>query len=258
MATALARGCVQSGLVPGERVLAADPNEAARAAFLQQVPEARLAENNQQVLAEATLVVLAVKPQIMPTLLTDISASVTPAHLFVSIAAGVTLKKLAAGLPDNTRLIRVMPNTPCLIGFGASGYSQGAHATEDDCHVVQQVLESVGHAYQVEEAMLDAVTGLSGSGPAFLYRVIESLAVGAVASGLPEDLALELAAHTTRGAAEMVLSTGKSPAELCQQVTSPGGTTLAGLEAFDHAGGGKPLIAAVEAATKRSLELGQA
>lgn len=258
MATALARGCVESGLVPGDRVLAADPSQAARTAFGEQVAGARLVEDNQQLLAEAELVVLAVKPQIMPEVLADIEWSVGPQHLLVSIAAGVTLKNLAFFLPEGLPLVRVMPNTPCLVGLGASCYSLGEHASEADGQAVQQVLESVGKAFQVEESKLDAVTGLSGSGPAFVYRVIESLTAGGIASGLPADLALELAAQTTRGAAEMVLSTGKSPDELCQQVTSPGGTTLAGLEAFENSGAGSSLTAAVEAATKRSLELGQA
>jgi len=258
MATALARGCVQSALISGDQLLAADPSEAARAAFADQVPGARFAKDNQQLLAETDLVVLAVKPQIMPKALADILGCVTSQHLLVSIAAGVTLQRLAASLPDSTRLIRVMPNTPCLVGLGASCYSRGAHASQDDGQAVHQMLESVGQAYPVEESMLDAVTGLSGSGPAFVYRAIEALAAGGVASGLPEDLALKLAAQTTRGAAEMIISTGSSPAELCQQVTSPGGTTLAGLDAFGKNGAGNSLIAAVKAATKRSIELGQA
>ena len=258
MATALARGCVEAGLVAGERILASDPSPEARSHFGEEVAGAKLVEDNQQLLAEADLVVLAVKPQIMPEVLVDITGSVESKHLLVSIAAGVTLQKLASGLPEGTRLVRVMPNTPCLVGLGASCFSLGEHADEADGQAVQQVLESVGSAFQVEEPMLDAVTGLSGSGPAFVYRVVEAMAAGGAASGLDAELALKLAAQTARGAAEMILSTGKSPDELCRQVTSPGGTTLAGLEAFEKRGAGKSLIAAVEAATRRSIELGQA
>ena len=258
MATALAQGCQQSGLVSAEQIYAADPSSEALANFSKQVPGAQIADSNQQLLAEAQIVVLAVKPQIMPEVLSEIARLVSPEHLLVSIAAGVTLQKLATDLPENTRLVRVMPNTPCLVGLGTSCYSLGEHATDADGQAVRQILESVGKAFPVDEPQLDAVTGLSGSGPAFIYRVIEALIAGGVASGLPAELALQLAANTTRGAAEMVISTGKSPEELCQQVTSPGGTTLAGLEAYDQAGAGNSLTAAVEAATHRSIELGQA
>ena len=257
MATALGRGCVTSGLVPGEQVIAADPSDEARGRFAQQVPGAQLAADNRQVLAQADIVVLAVKPQMMSTVLVDISPGVESRQLLVSIAAGVTLAKLTAGLPAGTRLVRVMPNTACLIGLGASCFSRGAAASEGDAELVGQILRSVGLAFEVEESMLDAVTGLSGSGPAFVYRMIEALAEGGTAMGLSGDLALELAAQTARGAAQMVLTTGQSPVELREQVASPGGTTLAGLEVLEAQQGPAAFRAAVEAATKRSVELGQ-
>jgi len=257
MATALARGCVQSELVAAKQVLAADPSEEARQRFVEQVPGARTTNDNGQVLDKADIVVLAVKPQQMTDVLADIAGRVGTRHLLVSIAAGVTLAKLADGLPRGVRLVRVMPNTPCLVGLGACCYSRSAAAGEDDGQLVQRLLESVGRAYEVEEKMLDAVTGLSGSGPAFIYGVIEALAEGGSLMGLPKALAVELAALTARGAAEMVLATGCSPAELRDQVTSPGGTTLAGLDALEKLGGVKSLRAAVEAAAKRSVELGQ-
>jgi pyrroline-5-carboxylate reductase len=210
------------------------------------------------VLAGADVVVLAVKPQVMAQALADIRGAVEPRHLVASIAAGVTLARLANALPAGTRLIRVMPNTPCLIGQGASCYSRGAAASDNDAAVVHELLTSVGQAYEVQEAQLDAVTGLSGSGPAFVYTVIEAMAEGGTAMGLPAELALELAARTASGAAAMVLQTRLSPAELRDQVTSPGGTTLAGLEALRRDGAAAALRAAVEAATKRSAELGRA
>ena len=200
---------------------------------------------------------MATAPQKMSTVLDDISPGVESRQLLVSIAAGVTLAKLTAGLPAGTRLVRVMPNTACLIGLGASCFSRGATASEGDAELVGQILRSVGLAFEVEESMLDAVTGLSGSGPAFVVRMIEALAEGAVAMGLSSDLALELAAQTARGAAQMVLTTGQSPVELCEQVASPGGTTLAGLEVLEAQQGPAAFRAAVEAATKRSVELGQ-
>lgn len=257
MATALGQGCVAAGLVPGRQVIAADPSEEARSLFTQQVPGALVTADNGQALSQADIVVLAVKPQMMSDVLARLSPEIELRQLLVSIAAGVTLARLSAGLPAGTRLVRVMPNTPCLVGLGASCFCRGATANERDATSVRQILESVGLAFEVEEERLDAVTGLSGSGPAFVYRMIEALAAGGTAMGLPGELALELAAQTTRGAAEMVLRTGKTPAELRAQVTSPGGTTLAGLDALEAQQGPAAFRAAVEAATKRSVELGQ-
>jgi pyrroline-5-carboxylate reductase len=257
MATALARGCLQSGLVAVDQLLAADPHSESRQAFIEQVPGTNVFDVNQPVLAQADIIVLAVKPQVMSVVLAEISSQVAARHLIVSIAAGITLARLADGLPPRTRLIRVMPNTPCLVGLGASCFSRGPSATEIDAKHVEQILSSVGRAFEVPESALDAVTGLSGSGPAFIYRVIESLAAGGSEMGLPRELALQLAAQTAKGAAEMVLTTGRSPAELREQVTSPGGTTLAGLNELAKLHGAEAFHAAVVAATKRSVELGQ-
>jgi pyrroline-5-carboxylate reductase len=257
MATALGRGCVTSGLVPAEQVIASDPSDEARGQFAEQVPGARPAPNNAQVLAEADIVVLAVKPQIMPVVLEDISLKIKPRHLVLSIAAGVTLAKLSAALPSGTRLVRSMPNTPCLVGLGASCFSRGETASQTDAELVSQILLSVGLAFEVQENMLDAVTGLSGSGPAFVYRMIDALAEGGAAMGLSDEMAQQLAAQTALGAAQMVFTTGQTPAQLCEQVSSPGGTTLAGLEVLESQQGPAAFCAAVEAATRRSIELGQ-
>jgi pyrroline-5-carboxylate reductase len=177
--------------------------------------------------------------------------------LVLSIAAGVTLDKLSAGLPAGQRIIRIMPNTPCLIGRGASAYSLGRQATEADGHLVAKLMSAVSATFEVPEKQLDVVTGLSGSGPAFVYTMIEALAAGGVAEGLPAVLAAELAARTVGGAAEMVLQTGQTPDALRSQVTSPGGTTLAGLAVLKERGFSEAITAAVEAATRRSIELGQ-
>ena len=257
MATALARGCLTSGLISGERLLAADPSGDALRAFTDSVPGAQVFDTIRPVLEGADIVVLAVKPQVMASVLEELKSYVTDRHVLVSIAAGITLATIAAVLPASTRLIRVMPNTPCLVGMGASCFSRGARATADDAHRVDRILRSVGESFEVTEAVLDAVTGLSGSGPAFIYHVIESMADGGVAMGLPADLALRLAAQTAKGAAEMVLTTGRTPAELREQVTSPGGTTLAGLTELERLAGAQAFRAAVVAATKRSEELGR-
>jgi pyrroline-5-carboxylate reductase len=177
--------------------------------------------------------------------------------LVVSIAAGITIERIAAALPDAQRIVRVMPNTPCLIGKGASGYSLGPHATEVDARLVGKLLSAVGAAYEVAEASLDAVTGLSGSGPAFVYSMIEALTEGGQAAGLPAELAAELAARTAAGAAAMVLETGDTPAVLRERVTSPGGTTLAGLGVLADREFSLIVKEAVLAATRRSIELGR-
>jgi pyrroline-5-carboxylate reductase len=258
MATALARGCVQAKLLAADQVLASDPVEASRQKFAAEAPGAKVSADNATVMRGAETIVLAVKPQMMTDVLRDIKPHVTPRHLLISIAAGIPISRLSAGLPSGTRLVRVMPNTPCLIACGASCFSRGPTATAEDAALVLRLLASVGKAYEVEENQLDAVTGLSGSGPAFVYTVIEALADGGERVGLPAELALELAAQTAAGAAAMVLQTGLSPGELRNQVTSPGGTTLAGLKELDRRDGAGAFRAAVEAATRRSVELGQA
>ena len=256
MAKALAGGLVAAGLVKPEQITACDPVAAAGESFLAKVPGAKLAPTNADVLRAADVIVLAVKPQNMPAVLSELVGHHTSSKLFVSIAAGVTLAKLEGGLKTG-RVIRVMPNTPALVGQGASAYALGAAATADDGRLVSQLLSAVGQAHQVEEKLLDAVTGLSGSGPAFVYLVIEALTDGGVRMGLPRDVAAALAAQTVRGAGTMVVETGQHPAVLRDQVTSPGGTTIAGLAALEDRGLRSALIAAVEAATRRSQELGK-
>jgi pyrroline-5-carboxylate reductase len=256
MATALAHGWVQAGLTSADRVLASDPLPQARAAFASplQLPTT---VGNLEVVAASDLLVIAVKPQTMKALLAEIKPAVTPRHLIVSIAAGITLRQLADGLGADRRLIRVMPNTPCLVGASAAGYAAGPVATPDDITLVGRLLNAVGRAFSLPEALLDAVTGLSSSGPAFVYVVIEALSDGGVRVGLPREVATALAAQTVFGAAKMVLETQTHPAVLKDAVASPGGTTIAGLHALERGGLRAALIDAVEAATKRSAELGK-
>lgn len=257
MATALARGFVGARLVKPEQLLASDPSADARAAFAREAPGAQISVESSPVVAVADMIWLAVKPQKMSEALAEIRGTIRPEALVVSIAAGVTIERIAAALPDGQRIVRVMPNTPCLIGRGASAYSLGGHATKRDAGLVGKLLSAVGAAFEVPEGQLDAVTGLSGSGPAFVYTMIESLTAGGVAAGLPADLSAELAARTAAGAAEMVLATGETPAVLRERVTSPGGTTLAGLAVLEERGFSAAVAAAVTAATRRSEELGR-
>jgi len=255
MATALAEGFVKAGLVTAENLLAADPFEAARGRFAQ-ATGGRTTADNAQVVSQSDVVFLAVKPQQIGTVATELEGQIGPEKLLVSIAAGIRLGKLADAFGAETRLVRVMPNTPCLVGRGACGFCLAANATADDGELVQRLLDAVGITFQVEEKLLDAVTGLSGSGPAFVYTVIEALSDGGVRAGLPRNIATALAAATVRGAAEMVVSTGEHTGVLRDRVTSPGGTTIAGIQAMESAGLRSALMAAVEAATRRSIELG--
>lgn len=254
MATALARGLIQAG-VPADRILASDVSDPARQAFAEQTG-GRTADANPQVVSESDVVVLAVKPQQVADVLGDIAAHVTAAHLVISIAAGVRLDALSRALGASCRIVRVMPNTPCLVGAGACAYAPGAEATAADCEIVEQLLHTVGRVCRVPEKQLDAVTGLSGSGPAFVYQFIEALSDGGVRVGLPRDVATQLAAQTVLGAARMVLETREHPGQLKDAVTSPGGTTIAGLHALECGGLRGLVMDAVEAATRRSEELG--
>lgn len=257
MATALARGLVGAKIVPAGSIVASDPSVEARHAFEHEVPACEVASDNVTNVGKTDVIFLAVKPQTMDQALASLSESIQPNALVISIAAGVTLARIAAALPTRQRIVRVMPNTPCLIGKGASGYSLGEHATADDGKLVAKLLSAVGAAFEVDETMLDAVTGLSGSGPAFVYSMIEALTEGGTAAGLPADLAAELAVRTAAGAAAMVLETGDTPAVLRERVTSPGGTTLAGLGVLAERRFKEAVVEAVQAAARRSAELGR-
>ena len=254
MATALIKGMLRAGIAPVDAIRSSDPLPAARARLAGETG-VTVHDSNLPVVELSDVVVLAVKPQSMRQVLENVRPVVTPDHLIVSIAAGIAIASITEGLKPGARVVRVMPNTPALIGEGASAYSLGPSARPEDERVVRAFLDSVGRTVGVAEPLLDAVTGLSGSGPAFVYLIIEALSDGGVRAGLPRDVATLLAAQTVLGAARMVRDTGEHPGVLKDKVASPGGTTIAGLHALEQGGVRGALIDAVHAAARRSAEL---
>lgn len=256
MATALARGFIRAGLVSASELTASDPSEAARTAFARETG-ARTTALNAEVVKGASVVVLAVKPDQVSGVLAEIRGLVTAQHLLISIAAGVPVAKLEAGLGPGARVIRVMPNTPALVGASATAYALGHGALPEDGALAQELFSAVGTALAVKEALLDAVTGLSGSGPAYVYVFIEGLSDGGVAAGLPREVATRLAAQTVLGGAKMALETGLHPGALKDMVASPGGTTIEGLHELEKGALRGTLMNAVRAAAEKSKKLGQ-
>jgi len=253
MASSLIGGFLKSGAVAQAAMSVAEPvpplreKHAAAGLFT--------SADNLEVARRADVIFLAVKPDVIPDVLRQIASTVGQAKLIVSIAAGVSLQALQAQLQPGARVIRVMPNLPCLVGECAAGFCRGAHATAADSKLVGGLLGTVGRAEEVPEKLMDAVTGLSGSGPAYGFLMVEAMADAGVRMGLPRPIATTLAAQTLRGAATMVLAGGKHPGELKDMVCSPGGTTIAGVEALEYRGFRAAAIAAVVAATTRSAEL---
>lgn len=256
MATALAKGFINAGHCSGEGMIASDVSNDALTHF-HNVTSAKVTSRNADVSAFARILIIAVKPDQVPGLLQEIRGSLREEHLLISIAAGVSLAKLEALAPEGTRFIRVMPNTPALVGCSASAFALGKSATSDDAQITEQLLNSVGVAMRVKESLLDAVTGLSGSGPAYVYQVIEAMSDGGVAAGLPREVATRLAAQTVLGAARMVLETGEHPGVLKDMVTSPGGTTIEGLHELEKGGVRGAFMNAVRVAAEKSRKLGQ-
>jgi len=256
MATALANGFIRAKLVTAKEIMASDVSEAACAAFAKETG-AKTTAFNPDVAKFANVLILAVKPDQVAGALAEIRDTVNEKHLVMSIAAGVTIAKLEASLGGDVRVIRVMPNTPALVGSSATGFALGKSASAADAEIATKLFSSVGVAFQVKEHLLDAVTGLSGSGPAYVYLFIEALSDGGVAAGLPRDIATKLAAQTVLGAAKMVLETGQHPGALKDMVTSPGGTTIEGLHELEKGKLRGTVMSAVRAATDKSKKLGQ-
>ena len=257
MGAALARGILARKLVPPSQVFMSDADDDRRTQVANElgVP---VWEENAKVVAHSDVVVVALKPDVVRAVLPTLAECITADKLVISIAAGVTLLELTTMLGGGRRIVRVMPNTPCQVGSGASAFALGSTATEADAELVVQMLAAVGICVgPVPEKLLDAVTGLSGSGPAYAAVVIEALADGGVLCGLSREMAVKLAAQTVLGAARLILEAGLHPAQLKDMVASPGGTTIEGLQVLEDRGLRAALIDAVEAATLKSRALGQ-
>eukprot|EP00892_Ulva_mutabilis_P011459 jgi/Ulvmu1/8686/UM047_0026.1 len=253
MAEALLGGWVSKGVVKGSQVYATDPNSARKPVF--EGLGANFLSTGKEVCDTVDILVVATKPQTVATVLSE-NAAALKNTLVVSIAAGKTLQNLidALGNPE-ARVVRVMPNTPCMVGACAAAFCTGGGATEEDAAVIRALFEAVGVIEQVPEYLLSAVTGLSGSGPAYIYLIIESLADGGVRAGLPRASAMRLAAQTVLGGAKMVLDKEMHPGALKDLVTSPGGTTIAGVHSLERSGLRAAMMDAVTAAAERADEL---
>lgn len=255
MGEALARGLLHAQLAPPANVRMSDV-DAARLASLAQALHVCPVSDNRALVQASQVVIVALKPGVVRRALPELAAAIGRERLVVSIAAGITIAELEGMLEAGARVVRVMPNTPCLVGAGASAYALGSAATVADGEVVRALLDSVGVSVEVPEGLLDAVTGLSGSGPAFVAVVIEAMADGGVLAGLPRDIASRLAVQTVLGTARLLAETGKRPAELKDMVASPGGTTIEGLKVLEEKRLRAALIQAVEAAAAKSHKLG--
>jgi len=253
MGSALIRGLIKAGVVSPQNVVASDLEAGAREKIAQ--AGVSVFSENKEVVKGASIIFLAVKPDAVFKVLEEIKEEMTQKHLVVSIAAGVPLEALEGALGQGVRVIRVMPNTAALVGEMAAGFALGKNATDEDGKLIEEILGALGVAVQVDESLLDAVTGLSGSGPAYIFLVIEALADGGVKAGLPRDIALRLAAQTALGAAKMVVETGEHPERLKCMVASPGGTTIEGLAVLEKRGIREAFIQAVERATRKSRSL---
>jgi len=255
MAEALIKGLIGRGVAP-QTIWVADPSEV-RQTLMRDAYGVQVTADNASVAKLCSRLVLAIKPQMVGVVVPALAGEFTPEHLLISILAGTSSAKLEALLGGSARVIRVMPNTPALVGAGASALAAGSHASAADMAFASGLFEAVGSVQQVAEAQMDAVTGLSGSGPAYIFTVIEALTAGGVREGLAPQVALALATQTVLGSARLVAETGEQPADLRAKVCSPGGTTLAGLTALDDGHFRDILMEAVSRATRRSEELGK-
>ena len=256
MGEAIIKGLLQTGLVPASSIAATD----ARPDRLEQVARqhgVRAAADNRALIAECDVIILAVKPQVMAAVMREIAPAVDASKLLISIAAGIATHTLRECLGRPARLIRVMPNTPALVLEGATAIARAEGLEAGDLDTAQELFGAVGRVVVLDEDHLDAVTGLSGSGPAYVAMVIEALADGGVRMGLDRATAMTLAAQTVLGSAKLLMETGAHPGQLKDMVTSPGGTTIAGVAALEAGGLRHTLISAVERATERSRELGR-
>jgi len=255
MAEAIIKGLLGQG-VPADDITFFEPN-AERREQIAKSYDLSPAPDNQTLTAGSDVIVLAIKPQLFDAVIKDITPGFSESKLLVSILAGVNTKRMQKALGGSPRVVRVMPNTPALIGFGAAALCPGEYASAEDKKTAEKLFSSVGAAVWVEEEDMDAVTGLSGSGPAYVYMFIEGMIAAGVQQGLAPAVARELAVQTVVGAAHMVGQTGEDPLVLREKVCSPGGTTIQGVQVLADREFMSAVKAAVDAATKRSRELGK-
>jgi pyrroline-5-carboxylate reductase len=257
MAEAMLRGLLKKKIISPKQLLVSEPREE-RTRFLSQKYRIHVTSDNKAAVRFGKIIILAVKPQIIKGVLQEIAGVVTSKHVIISIAAGITIAFIASQTGKDKRIVRAMPNTPSQIGEGAIALCGGGKATSHDIRVARELFAAVGTTVMIPETHMDAVTGLSGSGPAYIFLIIEALTDGGVKMGLPRDVAQSLVLQTIIGSGRMVLETGDHPSKLKDLVTSPGGTTIAGLHVLEEKGIRGALINAVVAASERSRELSQA
>lgn len=253
MARALGKGLVEGLVVSAQELICSAPTAQEGQPFLELLPGSRWTPSNEEVVRTADFIIVAVKPQVIADAMGGLRDAST-GKLFLSIAAGVTIEKIGAWLHPSARIIRSMPNTPMQIGVGASVYTGGPNVTKDDLALAGRVLSSAGRAWPVEECQIDAVTALSGSGPAYVFHFIEALIRGGVALGLSEQLARDLALQTVLGSAQLAAQSPLAPMELAAQVKSPRGTTLAGCAVLEENDALNELVACCMAAAKKRAE----
>ncbi len=255
MAEAMIKGLLSSQTIEACKIYVSEPIQERRN-YLVQAYEVKVFERNSALVKEADIIILAVKPQVLSEVLAEISPAIeVKRHLVISIAAGISLAFLERRLPEGTRVIRVMPNTPALVLAGISAYTPGKKATKEDLDVAKEILSALGECLQLPETFFDAVTGLSGSGPAFVAIFLEALIDGGVKVGLPRPIAERLALQTVVGTIRLMKESGRDPYQIKAMVTSPGGTTIAGVKALARGAFSATVMDAIEAATKRSEEL---
>ena len=256
MAEAAIRGIIQNQVVLPDRILASDTSDERRA-HMSETFDIETERDNSTLVDRSNVIILAVKPQATPRVLDEISARMGPGKLLISIVAGFPIQAFSAALPRGPRIVRTIPNTPVTVMAGAIAIASDSPAHPEDFETVETIFKAIGRTVRIEEKLIDAATGLSGSGPAYAFIMLEALADGGVKMGLPRDVAETLAAQTLMGSAKLFLETRMNPGQLKCMVTSPGGTTISGIHELEKGGVRASLMNAVESATKRSIELGQ-
>jgi pyrroline-5-carboxylate reductase len=256
MAEAMIRGLLRGDVFKPKQVTASAPRQERQRELAEKYGIHATGDNREA--ARQSIVVLSVKPQILSRVLDEIAETVSAESLVISIAAGVPVAAIQSRLRPATRVVRAMPNTPALVDAGATAIARGEHARESDLEDAKRIFDAVGVTVVLDESLLDAVTGLSGSGPAYVFLILEALSDAGVKVGLSRRTAQLLAAQTLLGSAKLLIETNEHPGRLKDMVTSPGGTAITGLHTLEHGGLRTTLMNAVEAATRRSRELGEA